>query len=179
MTSHTLTSQRLLLLTLAIAVAVIGSALGSQYIGGLEPCKLCHWQRIPYYVGIPLILLALLSANGPQALRKLMIACVCLIFVAGIGLGMYHVGVEQGWWPGPVSCSSSATLAGDLDQQIEALFNKQRVDCRDPAWVLFGISMAGYNAIMSLVMAGLALVALVQSKAQVTNPGFSSFRPLP
>ncbi len=155
--------RRLLLLATLLAIAVIGSALGSQYIGGLEPCKLCHWQRNPYYIGIPLMAITLLAFDASLLLRRVLLIAITAIFLVGVGLGFYHVGVEQGWWPGPVSCTSSASLGASLDEQIENLFNKPRVDCGEPVFVLFGISMAGYNAILSLVIAGLTARAFTKS----------------
>ena len=156
--------KKLLLLTLGIALAVIGSALASQYLGGLEPCKLCYWQRNPYYIGIPVILLAFFLFNTSVSLRKILLLIITVIFLAGVGLGIYHVGVEQGWWLGPASCSSAASLGETLEQQIENLLNKPRIDCGEPAFVLLGISMAGYNAICSLLLAALSLRAFLKSK---------------
>ncbi len=164
MTDWLYSPKKLLILTLLIATAVIGSALGSQYIGGLEPCKLCHWQRYPYYVGIPLVLATLVVFDASIVFRRLLLLAITATFLIGIGLGLYHVGVEQGWWPGPASCSSSATLGASLDEQINNLMNTARVDCRKPAFLLFGISMAGYNALASLVLAALSFRARSKSR---------------
>jgi len=146
------TRNGLLTLVMAVATVAIGTALASQYIGGLEPCKLCYWQRNPYYIAIPLLVAALLFLRNQSSLMKIIAWLVLAIFFIGFGVSAYHVGVEQGWWSGPTSCSSSASLGNSLDQQIDNLFNKPRVDCSKPAWTFFGISMAGLNAIVSIFL---------------------------
>ena len=155
------TRSRLLTLVFVIAAAVLGTALASQYVGGLEPCKLCYWQRNPYYIAVPLLAVSLIFLSGNEKLMKVIAWLVAAIFLVGFGIAVYHVGVEQEWWPGPASCSSSSSLGDSLDQQIENLFNKPRVDCSKPAWTLFGISMAGLNGIVSVfLVAGSVKAAL-------------------
>ena len=155
------TRSRLLTLVFVISAAVISTALASQYVGGLEPCKLCYWQRNPYYIAVPLLAVSLIFLRSHETLMKLIAWFVGAIFLVGFAIAAYHVGVEQGWWPGPASCSNSSSLGGSLDQQIENLFNKPRVDCSKPAWTFLGISMAGLNGIVSVfLVAGSVKAAL-------------------
>jgi len=92
----------------------VGSALGFQYIGGYIPCKLCYEQRIPYYVGIPLMVLAVLASliKLPAWTTRALLVIVGLLMVYGLYLGVYHSGVEWAWWPGPTDCTN---VAGPVD----------------------------------------------------------------
>lgn len=140
----------------AILVAGLGSAgllaaaFGFQVLGGLPPCELCLWQRWPHAVAAVIAVLAL-AAGG----RVLPVAGL-LAMLAAVGLGIFHVGVEQGWWVFVSSCTqgSIAGLSGaDLLNPDAAL--PAPVRCDEIAWSLFGISMAGWNALAS---AGLAAI---------------------
>ncbi|HEY1837765.1 MAG TPA: disulfide bond formation protein B [Rhizomicrobium sp.] len=144
-----------------VSLALILGALGFQYIGGYPPCEICMWQRYPHFAAIVIGLGggALLLANAlPQSFAK-PIATVALLCVAATGaIGVYHAGVEWRLWPGPSACTGSAfQLSGALD------LNAHVVSCENAAWRLFGISMAGYNAIFSLGAAIVAAVALRKS----------------
>ncbi len=135
------------------SLALLLGALGFQYLGGLAPCHLCLLQRWPHAIAIALGLLLLAWPRRPLALLA------ALVVLAGAGIAGYHVGVEQGWWQGPASCTApqpGATSAGDLLDQILAT---PVVLCDQVAWSLWGISMAGWNAILSLGLAWLWLRA--------------------
>jgi disulfide bond formation protein DsbB len=134
-------------------------ALGFQYLGGLAPCHLCILQRWPHALAIAVgaVLLA-----WPQRGLALLAAAVVL---AGAGIGAYHVGVEQGWWQGPTTCTAPVPgdmAPGDLLDQILAT---PVVLCDQVAWSLAGISMAGWNAILSLGIAWLWWRAYATSSA--------------
>src|SRR5665213_636179 len=144
-----------LLLVLLGSAAVIGGALLFQYVGGLAPCELCLLERWPYYIGMPLAVLVILA--GGQ--RNLLIggsALVMLLFLAGSGLAFYHVGVEQHWFAGPTACTGGSTGAKSLEDLRAQLMATQPVRCDEPQWTLFGVSLAGFNLLASLVLMVLA-----------------------
>ena len=140
-------------LVLAGSAAVVGTAVASQYLGGLEPCVLCYYQRYPWYAVIVLMLSAL--ALGGRV-RAALLAVAALLFVIGALMGAYHVGVEHKIFAGPAACGSVTIDAGSIDALRAQLVGKPVVRCDRPAWSLFGVSMAGYNLLASLGMAALA-----------------------
>jgi disulfide bond formation protein DsbB len=131
------------------SLALLAGALAFQYIGGLAPCPLCIDQRWPHAIAIGLGLLLLAWP------KRALAALAGLVVLAGAGIAAYHVGIEQGWWPGPTTCTAPepATMApGELLDQILAT---PVVLCDQVAWSLWGISMAGWNGILSLGIAWL------------------------
>lgn len=139
-----------------IALAVIATALASEIFGGLIPCALCLKQRIPYYVALPLLGLAYFYApQGPAAARGLLVT-IGVVFLANAGLGVYHAGIEYGSWAGPATCNGGGGVASSPEALFDALQNGSIVRCDAAAWTLFGISLAGYNALASF---GLAMLA--------------------
>ena len=144
-------------LTGAAAFAVIATALASEIYGGLIPCALCLKQRVPYYLALPLLGVAYAYApRAPLAARGLLVT-IGVVFLIGAGLGIYHAGIEYGSWAGPATCGGGAGLSNSTDALFKALQSGSMVRCDAPAWTLFGISLAGYNASASL---GLAMLAL-------------------
>ena len=145
----------------AIGAAAIGGALIFEHVFGLQPCPLCLEQRIAYYVSIPLAVLLLIGISAGAA-RKVLLAGFVVI-AAGMlwnaGLGVYHSGVEWGWWPGPQDCSgpvNSLGSAGNLLKKIESI---RIVRCDEVQWRFLGLSLAGYNVLISLALVALALWA--------------------
>ena len=144
-------------LVFAISVIVLVIALLSQYWGGLMPCALCLKQRVAFYVAVPLLALAYIHApRAPLAMRGLL-STIGIVFLANAGLGFYHAGIEYGWWLGPASCGGGGAPALDTGSLFEALQNSSMVRCDAPAFTLFGLSLAGYNVMACLALAGLAL----------------------
>ena len=145
----------------AIGATAIGGALIFEHVFGLQPCPLCLEQRIAYYVSIPLAVLLLIGISAGAA-RKVLLAGFAVI-AAGMlwnaGLGVYHSGVEWGWWPGPQDCSgpvNSLGSAGNLLKKIESI---RIVRCDEVQWRFLGLSLAGYNVLISLALVALALWA--------------------
>ncbi len=143
---------------LLLAVTALGGALISQYAFGMNPCPLCIYQRWPYGIIIGLSLLALF-----MSLKKKEKAVSALVFLCGIALlaggtiAAYHVGVEQHWWKSFLEgCTLKFDSGTDLLKQIEST---RAARCDEIPWSMFGISMAGYNAIISLIAAPLTLIA--------------------
>lgn len=143
-----------LMATLAAAgsAALLLGALAFQYVGGLAPCALCIWQRWPHLVAVVIGLLLLLTGWRGLALAGALAAA------ASAAIGVFHVGVEQAWWEGLQSCTGNS-IAGlsTADLLNPAVDVAPVARCTDIAWSMFGISMAGWNALLS---AGLALVWL-------------------
>ncbi|TDR89604.1 disulfide bond formation protein B [Enterovirga rhinocerotis] len=146
-------STRAVALAIAIAAAAtVGGALLSEHVGGLVPCQLCLWQRWPYYAGIPL---AVLTAVAPDPrLRRAGLGLLALVFLASAGLGAYHAGAEWSFWPGPSSCGGGTAVSGTVDDLLKGLETTRVVSCSEAAWRLWGgLSLAGLNAVASLVLA--------------------------
>lgn len=146
-------------LAFALGLATILGALGSQYIGGLYPCELCLEQRLAYYWGLPLLGAILILWNRlPLTVWYLGMGLATAIFVWGTYMGTYHAGVEWGFWPGPTACTGTG-LGVDFNQLSD--INAARVvPCDKVQWTLFGISLAGYNALISLGIVVLLLTAI-------------------
>ena len=143
-------------LALVLPAALLTGALGSQYIGHLVPCEMCLWQRWPLYGAVALALVALVL-SGTGASRLLTVFAGFFILASGI-IAVKHVGVERHWWAGPAHCTAPAIQGGDVLRQILAA---PLVQCDVPQWTLFGISLAGFNALFSLA-GGLAVLVLCQ-----------------
>lgn len=146
------TAQRLALL---IPLALIGGALASQYLGGLFPCEMCMWQRWPHYA-------AIVAAALSFAIRPIRVPLIWLatlgIAVSG-GIGAFHAGVEYGWWEGLTRCATHFATGGSA---LDAIMNAPLIRCDVAPWSLFGISLAGWNAILSL--GGALIVTMLMLK---------------
>ena len=145
-------------LALALPAVLLGSVLAMQYLGGFVPCEMCHWQRWPHYAALAAAVLAILL-RASAASRPLTILAGLLIMASGV-IGVFHAGVEYGWWPGPAHCTAPALSgSGDMLRQILAA---PLVRCDVPQWTLFGVSLAGWNALFSL--AGGATVLILATR---------------
>lgn len=151
------------LLTAAAAVAIAGAATIAgawffEYGLGILPCPLCLEQRWAYYVGIPLA--ALIAAGAAAGVNRTLLAAglavVALMFLANAGLGVYHSGAEWKWWPGPQDCSGPGFTGGSAGNLLQRMQTTRVIRCDEAAWTFLGLSLAGYNALIS---AGLAVVA--------------------
>lgn len=146
----------ILIATLGSAALLLG-AFGFQHLGGLAPCKLCLWQRYPHAIAIALGVLALaLPRSGLIGLGALSAATTG-------GIGAYHVGVEQGWWEGPTTCTAGPIGGLSTDALMDQILNAPLIRCDDIPWELMGVSMAGWNALVSF---GLVLIWLAALRAR-------------
>ena len=146
----------------AASVAILLAALGYQFIGGLEPCILCIWQRWPHAVTAVLALGA--WAAAPQsALRVGLLGLVTVSMAVSVGLAGYHVGVEQHWWAGTEECGLAPLGGADIDTLRQQLLATPVARCDEVLWSLFGISMAGYNTLLSVGLGLLAALAMAQT----------------
>ncbi len=141
------------LLALAVPALLMAGALGSQIIGGLYPCEMCHWQRWPHEAAIGTAILAFFLQ--PPARRILIALAAVAILVSG-AIGVFHAGVEYGWWQGLTTCAS--TGGGSLADIMKAPL----VRCDVPQWTFAGISLAGFNALFSIA-GGIAILALIRT----------------
>lgn len=140
---------------LMAAIAAFGVALIAQYVFGMRPCPLCIWQRYPYGVGIAFgaVGLALGAAGGAG---RVSLALAASAFVVGAGLGVFHSGVEFGWWEGLASCGGAPIGGGPLSAEalLEELRTAPTVGCADRVPFFIGLTMANWNILASLAMAG-------------------------
>jgi disulfide bond formation protein DsbB len=149
-------------LILLASIAVLGTALLSQYVGGLQPCELCLYERWPYYAVIVVMLLTVLSRAAK--ITRIALALAVLIFLGSSALAAYHVGVEQHWIEGPTACTGDLP-ASSPEALLRALEGRQPVQCDVVQWSFHGISLAGLNLAVSLALAAFSLWALAQSHA--------------
>jgi disulfide bond formation protein DsbB len=138
-----------------IGLAAILGAWGFQIFGGYAPCKLCLEQRLPYYCGLPVLLVAilLLAARKSEALARLLLVVVGLIFLAGLGLAIYHAGAEWQFWAGPSDCGGGLATTGNAGDLLAQIGKTRVVSCTDAALRVLGLSFAGWNAVVSAVIA--------------------------
>lgn len=142
-------------LALLVPSALLGGALFSQHVGGLAPCEMCYWQRWPHGAAITLAALAFTSAADSR--RSLLLVSLAAVAVAISGaIGVFHVGVEMDWWEGLTRCAASGSLS------LDDLMSAPIVQCDQVQWSLLGISMAGWNAIISLGSAATIAILLAR-----------------
>lgn len=147
------------LLALLIPAALLAGAWGSQLIGHLWPCEMCHWQRWPHYAA----LVAALAAFAWSREAKGLVLLAAVLIAASGAIGVYHAGVEWGWWRGVTACTSTAVMTGTSAQErLAALLRAPMIRCDVAQWRLAGVSLAGWNALVSL--AGAAAIAFLAEK---------------
>ena len=145
------------LIVLLLPLGLLGGALGSQYIGGLHPCEMCYWQRWPHGAAILLAGLAFTAPPTSRRARLLTLLAAAAIFVSG-AIGVYHAGVEAGIFEGFTTCTTTRGMT------LQDIVNAPLVRCDQVQWSLFGISMAGWNAILSLGGAALIFVLAMRGR---------------
>lgn len=154
MTNH----QKARWIALLVPAGLLGGAYVSQYVFGLFPCEMCWWQRYPHFLAIPLALIgfALKPARWPVVLAAL------AVLVSGL-IGLFHAGVEYGWWEGITGCASAVQATGG--SALDNILAAPLVRCDAAPWTLLGISLAGFNFLFSTA-AGLAIVWLSATSRQ-------------
>lgn len=156
----TLSGERMMTRTQLTAIATLGSAallagaFAFQHVGGLAPCQLCLWQRWPHAAAVVIGAVALIF--GWRVLAWAGAAAA----LTSAGIGLFHVGVEQKWWEGLASCTASSlngiSTADLLNPDVVVA---APVRCDEIAWAMAGISMAGWNVILSLVLVAVWVAA--------------------
>ncbi|CTQ69709.1 disulfide bond formation protein B [Roseibium alexandrii] len=153
-------AQSLTLLLLAGGLVVIGTAWGYQVLGGYVPCKLCLEQRIPYYIGLPMALVALGAlVSGRKGIAAILLLAVAAVFAYGAGLGIYQAGAEWQFWDGPNDCGGGTAAPASAANMLQALQSTRVVSCTEASWRMLGLSFAGWNAVASAGLAGLGVLA--------------------
>jgi disulfide bond formation protein DsbB len=127
-----------------LPAALLAGAYGSQYLGGLYPCEMCWWQRYPHMAAVPIALLAFVIDN--KGVQRVLVALAAFAILTSGLIGGYHAGVEYGWWQGLTTCTSPIVAGGDI---LKSIMEAPLVRCDVAQWTLFGISLAGYNFLLS------------------------------
>jgi disulfide bond formation protein DsbB len=143
----------------AVPLTLMAGALGSQYLGGLYPCEMCHWQRWPHYAAI---LVAALAFATTGSLRRTLVIVAALLVATSGAIGVFHAGVEYGWWPGITGCTSTVRPTGTPAERLAQIMNAPMIRCDVAQWSLAGISLAGWNALVSIPAALAALMLAVK-----------------
>lgn len=156
---------------LLLAAAAILTALAFEHLGGYRPCPLCLEQRYAYYASIPLLFaaLVLVTMEKPGAAAALF-SLVALAFLANAGLAGYHAGVEWKYFAGPSDCAGTAGPAANVNDLFSGLERETGVRCDEPALVVAGLSMAGWNVIVCLILAAGAARAAAISLLEARRP---------
>ena len=142
-------------LALVTPAALLAGALGSQYLGGLHPCEMCHWQRWPHYGAVVFALLSFALRRQPDRGRSFVWLAGLAIALSGV-VGVYHAGVEAGLFEGITQCSAIGG-GGSSAEILADIMATPLIRCDQVQWAFLGISMAGWNAIVSLTVATLIL----------------------
>src|SRR5262245_44457258 len=145
------------LLALLLPAALLGGALFSQYVGGLYPCEMCYWQRWPHAAAIVLALGALCSPLNAGRTRPLVLLAALAIAISG-AIGVFHAGVEMKLWEGITRCTAVGATS------LQDILDVPLIRCDQVQWAFLGISMAGWNAILSVTGAA-TIVALTRNEA--------------
>lgn len=147
------------LIALLVPAALLAGAWAFQLIGGLYPCEMCHWQRWPHYGAVVFALLAFL-VGGARVKATLVAGAATLIALSGV-IGIFHAGVEYHWWQGVTACTQTTSTVGlSTDQALKDLLAAPIVRCDAPQWLLLGVSLAGWNALCSLIGAALVVTQM-------------------
>lgn len=150
---------------IAVSLAAIAGAWFFQYVLGYVPCSLCLQGRLPHYFAIGAALIAgILSREANIGIGVLVFLGLCVLaYLTGAGISFYHVGVEYKWWPGPETCGAGGLVSDSLEDLQSALQGGAKPPrCDEAAWTLLGISLAGFNLLITLVLAALSALPLLR-----------------
>lgn len=155
---------RAAVLAFLLGLAAILTAWSFQIFGGYVPCKLCLEQRVPYYVGLPVLAVGIILLMGRRnrGFGRALLILGGAIFLVGAGLGAYHSGVEWGFWAGPSDCGGATSTTSNAADLLNQLSHTRVVSCSDAALRVLGLSFAGWNVVVSLVVSALALTAALR-----------------
>jgi disulfide bond formation protein DsbB len=154
MLRHATPLRAALAITLVAFATIAGAWIFEAF--GYLPCELCLKQRWAYYLGVPLAAVTSIVATRSDTLARPLLWLLALLFAGSMSFGIYHAGVEWGFWPGPTACTGAATAADSMDDFMKQLQAMQVVQCDKVAIRILGLSLAGWNAVISAAMAALA-----------------------
>jgi disulfide bond formation protein DsbB len=149
------------LLAFLCPTGLLAGAYISQYGFGLYPCEMCWWQRYPHFAAVPLALFAFVIAN--PGVRAVSVALAAMALLTSGLIGGFHAGVEYGWWEGLTTCSSTIA-SGSSEDFLKSIMEAPLIRCDVAQWTLGGISLAGYNFLLSVAGAVTILSLLWKSK---------------
>jgi len=159
------TQRKIAILILFLVTATIAGAWIFQAFG-YAPCELCLKQRYAYYLGIPLALITVIAAlRRHETLLAPDFIALALVFAFSAAFGAYHAGVEWGFWAGPSDCTGSLTQAPSVNDFLKQLQTVKVVRCDAVAIRILGLSLAGWNAVISVVITALAIMGLRAKRA--------------
>jgi disulfide bond formation protein DsbB len=151
-------TRNLILIAAGGSAAMLLGAFWFQYVMDLAPCKLCIWQRWPHAAAVVIGLVAILT-------KRVQLAWLGALAAATTSaIGLYHTGVEKGWWEGPSTCTSSSPAGLSADELFNQIMAAPLIRCDEVAWSLMGLSMASWNGLISLALAGIWLAAARQGR---------------
>ncbi|MGI1661821.1 disulfide bond formation protein B [Palleronia sp. KMU-117] len=148
-----MTRRALILLAAGGSLAMLLGAWGFQYIAGLAPCAMCYWQRWPHMAAVAI------GALGLAAPAAALTLAGALSALTTAGIGLYHTGVERTWWAGPSTCTSGDISGLSTQDLMDQILAAPLVRCDEVAWAFAGLSMASWNAVISLGLAAVWLMA--------------------
>jgi disulfide bond formation protein DsbB len=162
---HAMRQYFLIALALTGSAALLAGARAFQFLGGLLPCPLCLHQRTPHYLAIAIGLAAWCALYLHRGgLARILAGCGALAALATAGLGVYHTGVERGWWPGPDTCAAGGDIGAlSTEDLLTQILAAPVIRCTDVQWEMLGLSMASWNAVASV---GLALIWIAAVRAK-------------
>lgn len=145
----------------AVALTTLAGAWFFELVLDIRPCPLCLEQRYAYYLAVPLALLtAMLATRMPRFVVMTGFALLALAMLGNAGLGAYHAGVEWQLWQGPTDCSGPVVNLGNAGSLLQRLETVKVVRCDEVQWRFLGLSLAGYNVLISLALTGLSIAGL-------------------
>lgn len=145
-----------MLIALAVPLALLAGAWSFQIWGGLFPCEMCWWQRYAHIAAIGFAVLALVI--GARRVRIALVAAAGLAIAVSAVIAAYHAGVEYGWWHGVTACTSTVKFGGG--DPLAAIMAAPTIRCDEVQWQVAGISLAGFNFVISGAAAGVILLLL-------------------
>jgi len=153
-------------LLVAVSLGSLLFALAMQFGFGIHPCVLCLWQRLPY--GVVAILALLAWAWKPYRPQTAFLLGLCsFCFLIGMGLAVFHSGVERHWWLGTSGCAIQPLQGASVDDLREALLHTVTARCDEIVWTIFGLSMANLNIVWSLASAFFAAASAAKALQEV------------
>jgi disulfide bond formation protein DsbB len=156
--SDALAGQLMLVSAIAFSIALATITLAHVFERfGYAPCPLCLQERYAYYFAVPATVAAFFAARAESfTLTRILLALTALAFLINAGVGVYHSGIEWKWWEGPASCAGGVTVEWGEGGVASSIERAEVVSCSDASWRMLGLSFAGWSAVISALLAGLA-----------------------
>lgn len=155
---------------LILSGGVLLVAFAFEFIGGYTACPLCLQQRYAYYAAIVVSFIGLVLLSGDHArVAGFLFFALALAFLSNAGLGVYHAGIEWGFWPGPDTCAGASAPPGSVESLMKELETATGARCDEAQWRFFGLSFAGWNVVISFVLFLLALKAALAANDHTSS----------